>query len=364
MNIGSVRHVKFALRRGLLGLVMLVGGATSAAAQSETIEYYGLDQLGSVRVIFNQNGQQIDRMDYGPFGENLKAAIKMAFEQFGQLARDAETGQDYAKARNYSPSTGRFNRVDPVYAGLFDPQQWNRYAYVRNNPGRFTDPSGMCAAALCFNVTDFAFGGFPIPLRGVWSAGSDDMILTVSEIEIGLSGTAEQRPAGQQPVTTPSPTPTTPSVPAVDPATPPLTGPGFYALSLIRRVMPCAAGVFGFVGEEVKSKKLGVKAEGLLLGQYDSEDGLGLGVLGAAGIGKTLAGGEIMWEPATGKPHLSPIVLVESRKLSKARKAATSGLLPVGVLVEPELDGSVSVGAYAELTKTTGAGGYITLGGC
>ena len=34
------------------------------------------------------------------------------------------------------------DRVDPVYAGLFDPQKWNRYAYSRNNPLRFLDASG------------------------------------------------------------------------------------------------------------------------------------------------------------------------------------------------------------------------------
>jgi hypothetical protein len=39
--------------------------------------------------------------------------------------------------------TGRFTRPDPVYAGLFNPQRWNRYAYARNNPLRFVDPSGL-----------------------------------------------------------------------------------------------------------------------------------------------------------------------------------------------------------------------------
>src|SRR5690606_29691080 len=50
---------------------------------------------------------------------------------------------DYFHARMYQPRTGRFNAVDPVFAGLFDPQQWNRYAYVRNAPLVLTDPSGM-----------------------------------------------------------------------------------------------------------------------------------------------------------------------------------------------------------------------------
>jgi RHS repeat-associated protein len=132
-----------------IGLLLAITPAT-AAAQSETVEYYGLDALGSVRVIFGPQGQVIDRMDYGPFGENLRAAIKFPVEQFAQLARDAESGQDYAQARNYSPGTGRLNRVDPVYAGLFDPQQWNRYGYGRNNPVRFGDPSGsVIISPLC-----------------------------------------------------------------------------------------------------------------------------------------------------------------------------------------------------------------------
>ena len=93
-----------------------------AFAQSETIEYYGLDALGSVRAIFDQQGNVVGRMDYGPFGENLRAAIKFPTEQFAQLAREPENGLDYAEARNYSAGNGRFNRLDPVFAGLLQPQ--------------------------------------------------------------------------------------------------------------------------------------------------------------------------------------------------------------------------------------------------
>jgi RHS repeat-associated protein len=126
-------------------LVAIALGATvmPAAAQSETIEYYGLDALGSVRVIFNAQGTVVDRMNYGPFGENLGAGVKFPAEMFAQLARDAESGQDYAQARNYSASTGRFNRVDPVYAGLFDPQKWNRFSYSLNAPLTYIDPKGQ-----------------------------------------------------------------------------------------------------------------------------------------------------------------------------------------------------------------------------
>ena len=47
-------------------------------------------------------------------------------------------------ARYYDPNSGRFLSVDPVLAerALHDPQKWNPYTYVRNNPIRMTDPTG------------------------------------------------------------------------------------------------------------------------------------------------------------------------------------------------------------------------------
>lgn len=129
--------------RLIAALLALVCAPSVASAQTEQIEYYGLDALGSVRVIFDAQGNTVDRMDYGPFGENLRAAIKFPVEQFAQLARNAESNDDYGVARNYVAPIGRFNAIDPVYAGLFEPQKWNRYAYARNNPLTFVDPSGL-----------------------------------------------------------------------------------------------------------------------------------------------------------------------------------------------------------------------------
>jgi RHS repeat-associated protein len=73
-----------------------------------------------------------------------------------------ETGLDYFLARCYNGAQGRFTSpdefqggiVDPFtgqqvgrpgplpYADITDPQTLNKYAYVRNNPLRYTDPDG------------------------------------------------------------------------------------------------------------------------------------------------------------------------------------------------------------------------------
>jgi hypothetical protein len=54
---------------------------------------------------------------------------------------------DFAEARMYGFSLGRFTSPDPLQASASAnrPQSWNRYAYSYNNPLRYTDPSGMIA---------------------------------------------------------------------------------------------------------------------------------------------------------------------------------------------------------------------------
>jgi uncharacterized protein RhaS with RHS repeats len=45
-----------------------------------------------------------------------------------------------------TPPQGRFVSPDPLgmmVANPADPQQWNLYAYVRNNPLAYVDPTGL-----------------------------------------------------------------------------------------------------------------------------------------------------------------------------------------------------------------------------
>ena len=64
--------------------------------------------------------------------------------QFTGKERDSETGLDYFGARYLSGAQGRCTSPDPAMssAKLDDPQTWNRYAYVTNNPLRYIDSDG------------------------------------------------------------------------------------------------------------------------------------------------------------------------------------------------------------------------------
>lgn len=61
--------------------------------------------------------------------------------------RDAETGLDWMKTRYFSGAQGRFTSPDKPFADQMaeDPQSWNLYSYVRNNPLKLVDEDGESA---------------------------------------------------------------------------------------------------------------------------------------------------------------------------------------------------------------------------
>lgn len=66
-------------------------------------------------------------------------------QKFTAYERDIESELDFAEARYYSNQHGRFTSTDPVLIKkdrLFDPQRFNLYVYVRNNPFKFIDTTG------------------------------------------------------------------------------------------------------------------------------------------------------------------------------------------------------------------------------
>lgn len=136
--------------RKLLILLLVVGALPSIArAQTppETIEYYGTDAIGSIRIVFQPDGATVGRQDYAPFGRPLFPVPAPPKEAFGGQEKDDEADQAYFHARMFQARTGRFTRADPLFGSLFEPQRLNRYSYALNNPLVFRDTTGLNAAA-------------------------------------------------------------------------------------------------------------------------------------------------------------------------------------------------------------------------
>jgi RHS repeat-associated protein len=127
-------------------LAAIVIPAAANAQGSEDVRYYHTDAAGSVRLVTDANGQVVERYDYLPFGEPWTASpTGTETRRFGAKERDTETGLDYFGGRYHAGANGRFTTVDPLLdidKALAEPQLWNRYAYVTNNPFRYLDPDG------------------------------------------------------------------------------------------------------------------------------------------------------------------------------------------------------------------------------
>ena len=129
------------------------GSVRSEALTTVTATYYYWDHLGTVRLVAPQAPTlaNVERHDFEPFGVELRTSTNAGTshlwtgqERDGNSATPGQTGYDYMHARYYGSNLGRFMVPDPAMesATAEFPQSWNRYAYVVNNPLRFTDPTG------------------------------------------------------------------------------------------------------------------------------------------------------------------------------------------------------------------------------
>ena len=147
-------------RTGVLGriwplAVQPVGGQRVALRKDGAVHYLHADHLGSTSLTTDAAGDVVARRRYHPYGEERYVAgdVQTDFGYTGQ--RDVVgTGLMYYHARYYHPGLGRFVSADSIVPEPGNPQSLNRYAYVKNNPMKYVDPSGH-RACIDKNCTQF-----------------------------------------------------------------------------------------------------------------------------------------------------------------------------------------------------------------
>ncbi len=120
------------------------------------------DRLGSTTIMTHPegaratgfvDGSEVSRYAYDPWGQRLKgvsssdaAHHETGYDttpvQFTGQRNEDYNGLMFYRSRYYDPRIKRFLIADDGASGDFTAQGLNRYAYVRNNPLRYIDPSG------------------------------------------------------------------------------------------------------------------------------------------------------------------------------------------------------------------------------
>ncbi|MFA4814792.1 MAG: RHS repeat-associated core domain-containing protein, partial [Candidatus Gracilibacteria bacterium] len=144
---------------GIPTYYLFAGGQRVAALEAGEFTYYTQDHLGGTALATDDSGTVVQLYDYYPYGSELlntrpTGADVPSEHSFTDKELDGDLGLYYFEARWYDSEIGRFSGQDPmqyvydpkgktgVTSLLSDPQSLNFYAYSRNNPLYYIDPSG------------------------------------------------------------------------------------------------------------------------------------------------------------------------------------------------------------------------------
>jgi RHS repeat-associated protein len=131
----------------LRGAILPLPGGGAVIYQQGGIEgYQHIDWNGNSRVVSTWGRTLSSQTEYSPFGTAFDKSSSVAWTMFDGAFSSTMSGGYDTPNRNLFVTQGRWIQPDPAGLAAVDssnPQTWNRYAYVLNNPLSNVDPDGL-----------------------------------------------------------------------------------------------------------------------------------------------------------------------------------------------------------------------------
>jgi RHS repeat-associated protein len=139
---------------------------TRTSSGSTTLRYMFSDRQGTVDSVLNAGSGARLSQSFSAFGEPRNAATwsgppdQAEFAQMAAITRQGYTfqtvlgrmGMNHMNGRVQDAVTGRFLSPDPFVGNPSNTQNFNRYAYVSNNPLTFLDPTGFDQSGIASGI--------------------------------------------------------------------------------------------------------------------------------------------------------------------------------------------------------------------
>ena len=132
------------------GMIAMI--SVGIASRDSVGHYFHKDAIGSITAITSESGSVERRFAFDPWGKRVdpQTQVTILSSTNGGVTRGFtgheeldDLGLVHMNGRVYDPSLGRFLSADSQVEDESDPQDYNRYSYVRNRPLVLTDPTGF-----------------------------------------------------------------------------------------------------------------------------------------------------------------------------------------------------------------------------